>query len=197
MNPLFKFLNIWTKHKKFLQLVNRALSIDVVGSPLFVLWKKLQETKRVLKDLHRSHFRGISGRVVVQQNALHTIKSQIQSDPTNVTLQEQEVKCLAMYKKAIFVKKMYYAQRVKVNWITIRDTNNAFFHVHVKEKKSFSNIGSIKLMDETIVTNKLGIVDIYLTFYKNMLGTVSCNTLADASIMDVGTKVTQDDCIFF
>lgn len=66
----FRFLNMWTKHENFHDLVLRNWNVEIRGTNQFSLCKKLQRLKGVLKELNVKHFAHISSRVEVATKAL-------------------------------------------------------------------------------------------------------------------------------
>lgn len=46
----FKFLNVWTSHQDFLQVVHASWEEEVTDNPLYVLQQKVKRTAKILSD---------------------------------------------------------------------------------------------------------------------------------------------------
>jgi hypothetical protein len=60
---IFKFLNMRAAHPQFLEVISRHWTMDIYGSYMYILCKKLKMLKGVLKTLNNLHFSHISERV--------------------------------------------------------------------------------------------------------------------------------------
>lgn len=49
----FRYLNVWAKHKTFLDVVKEAWERPVYGSGLDVFYRKLMNTRRVLQKWNK------------------------------------------------------------------------------------------------------------------------------------------------
>lgn len=56
----FRFLNVWTKHHQFMQLVEDSWSIPTNGKPLVTFHLKLKELKKRLQMWNREVFGNIN-----------------------------------------------------------------------------------------------------------------------------------------
>ena len=76
----FKFFNMWASHDQFLDLVSNIWHSYLVGSPIFILCKKLKLLKRPLKDLNKFHFSHISKQVSRAETTLENLQTTLQAN---------------------------------------------------------------------------------------------------------------------
>ena len=84
----FKFLNMWTSHDSFLDVVSSHWPFDVYGTPMYILCRRLKNLKSHLKGLNRLHFSHISERVLRLEKELADHQLAIQHDRDNQSLLE-------------------------------------------------------------------------------------------------------------
>ncbi|XP_039064930.1 uncharacterized protein LOC120210236 [Hibiscus syriacus] len=70
----FKFFNCWTANEDFLRVVKDSWQGHCVGDPILILFTKLECLKPLLKNLNRSSFSDIVGRVVAKRAELEAIQ---------------------------------------------------------------------------------------------------------------------------
>lgn len=64
----FKFLNMWTTHPKFMDMVRSYWHLPVEGTKQFILCMKLKALKQPLKNLNKLEFSHISEKVKKAQD---------------------------------------------------------------------------------------------------------------------------------
>ncbi|KAK1320789.1 hypothetical protein QJS10_CPA03g01380 [Acorus calamus] len=89
----FKYFKMWEFHPHFDDLVKQAWQTDFIGSPLFKLVKKLQHTKRIIKNWDFSVFRPFYSSLARCKSDLDTAQKDLTADPLNAQLQAHERGC--------------------------------------------------------------------------------------------------------
>jgi hypothetical protein len=79
----FKFFNMWAAHPQFLETVSQHWSLDVYGSHMYILCKKLKQLKGGLISLNNLHFSHISERVARAAKDLDDTRLLLQNDMDN------------------------------------------------------------------------------------------------------------------
>ncbi|GFY96156.1 hypothetical protein Acr_11g0004620 [Actinidia rufa] len=83
----FKFFNMWTKYEDFLNVVDSSWSMQVEGTAMFKLCRKLKVLKGPLKALNKMHFSHISARAAAAEEDLLQVQQQLHDNPTDSSLQ--------------------------------------------------------------------------------------------------------------
>lgn len=117
----FKYLNAWSEHPSFLQLVQHCWEQDISGSPMYVIVTKLKALKQALRKLHRGHYLKISEEVHEAYKMLVTCQDQLHQDPCNRELQREEKQYLRAYQRLRRTEEGILAQRAKHDFIQLGD----------------------------------------------------------------------------
>ena len=107
----FKFFNMWAAHPQFLETISQHWSLDIYGSHMYILCKKLKHLKGGLKTLNNLHFSHISERVARAVTELDDTQLHLQNDRDNVhllALEKQQRLNLVNLKSA---EKMFFFAR--------------------------------------------------------------------------------------
>ena len=129
-------------HPSFLHTVVNSWSMQVDGSALYVLLKRLKGLKRPLRIL-RSHFGEVTSRLVDLRKELLVIQSACDADPDNPLLLEDLAHLMLAFQRAKEDEEVFYKQRAKVKWLNEGDGNTRFFHHAVRERRATNFISSI------------------------------------------------------
>ncbi|XP_019256428.1 PREDICTED: uncharacterized protein LOC109234834 [Nicotiana attenuata] len=111
----FRFLNFWTKHATFKEVVRQSWDADFMGDP-FLMFKHKLKKLAILEDI-----------VKVKEMLFEeepTIKNRI-------ILQKAQ----AELKKYLSIHEQYWKQKVAMIWFAEGDRNTSFFHNHVNGKR--------------------------------------------------------------
>ena len=69
----FKLFNFWTRHPEFLNTITQSWKEPILGSPMVILQKKIKRLKQCLKNFNKTHYVGISLRVIKKRQDLEEI----------------------------------------------------------------------------------------------------------------------------
>ncbi|XP_039004831.1 uncharacterized protein LOC120132053 [Hibiscus syriacus] len=178
----FKFLNFWTLHPRFMDVVEESWQVPSSGNPAQVLFLKLKRLKRCLKDLNRSHFSDIYGLIKEKREELQKIQL-ANLDPgasgQDVSLEleiEKELKALEI------TELLFYKQKVKVNWLKEGDQGTKFFHSMVSIRRKSTTIRMRYDQNRTRLDTFEDMANEVVRFFKNQLG------MADSGV--IGSSVS-------
>ncbi|XP_019225846.1 PREDICTED: uncharacterized protein LOC109207391 [Nicotiana attenuata] len=111
----FSFLNFWTKHATFMDLVRQNWEADFIGDPFLMFKQKHNRVKAALLEWSRETF----GDIFKQLTILEDIKY--------LSIEEQ-----------------YWKQKAMMTWLAEGDRNTSFFHNHVNGKRKKLQLKRIK-----------------------------------------------------
>ncbi|MQL91120.1 hypothetical protein Taro_023718 [Colocasia esculenta] len=106
----FRFFNMWTQHTDFISVVQAAWSLDVQGTPLFVLYQKLRTVKKALKIWNRDVFGKIHQWVDCAATILHDAQHKLATDPMNCGYAESEKQARENYLHSLCMETSYAQQ---------------------------------------------------------------------------------------
>lgn len=90
----FKFLDMWTTHEIFLDMVNKAWQTKIPGIKIYKVVSKMRLLKKDLKKLNREAFADIDIQYAKLNNQLVKVQEQIHKQPENVQNRRQEEEIL-------------------------------------------------------------------------------------------------------
>ncbi|XP_050238207.1 uncharacterized protein LOC126687693 [Mercurialis annua] len=146
----FRFFNIWTEHKDFLETVRDSWYSPTDGFKMYQIVQKLTRLKRVLRNLNRDSFNNICMQVEMTKKELDSIQVQIQRDPLNNQLLEDERLKAAVMKKVLKWEENFFRQKSRVQWIELGDLNTRFFHNSMKQRQSSNRISQLNVDGEVV-----------------------------------------------
>ncbi|XP_039024717.1 uncharacterized protein LOC120157747 [Hibiscus syriacus] len=166
----FKFFNCWTANENFLRVVKDSWQEDCGGNAMQLLFNKLRRLKPVLKELNRSYYSDIYGRVAEKRAELESIQL-FNLVHVNQRRLEEESKLRDDLVALEDAESEFYKQRAKVHWLQEGDMNTRFFHQRVEVNKKRNTIKIIK-DDSGIYHESFESMAVVLEeFFKDLIGT--------------------------
>ncbi|GJZ32164.1 hypothetical protein Tco_0577600 [Tanacetum coccineum] len=185
----FKFANILVNHIGFKRLVQENWSSNVSGFHMFQVVSKLKNLTRPIRKLLFDHG-NLHSNVKSLQYELDKVQVNLDADPFNANLREEEAVYVQAYNDALILEERFLKQKAKIEWLRVGDTNSAYFYKSVKSKVSRSRIDSITTADGTIFEwdwVPSAFVDHYTTFLGQQ-GNVDALNIHDL----FGTKLDEN-----
>ncbi|XP_015169026.1 uncharacterized protein [Solanum tuberosum] len=141
----FKFLNAWTDHPQFLEVMGKIWSFECQGNPMWILHQKLKRTGSLLstwsKDTYGDIFE-VPKRLEQEINNLELALQNNNSPSIRASLSKKKVEYVFYLKTQANILR----QKSRVRWLVDGDTNTSYFHKTITDKRR--RIGINKIMDE-------------------------------------------------
>nr|XP_009618786.1 uncharacterized protein LOC104110923 [Nicotiana tomentosiformis] len=138
----FKFLNFWTEHVNFLDVVKNTWEEECQGNPLWILHQKLKKTASRLSSWYREAYGDIheeSKRLELEISNFELLTINDNSDVNRTNLN----KIRAEYFRYLKIHDSILRQKARVKWLTDGDSNTAYFHNVIKDKRRTLRINKI------------------------------------------------------
>ncbi|XP_038716583.1 uncharacterized protein LOC120009920 [Tripterygium wilfordii] len=182
----FKFYNMWTAHKQFLELVGANWHLPVYGSIMFTLCKRLKHLKGHLKTLNRLHFSHISERVLRAAADLESHQIILQNDKDNpqLVLQEKHLRPKLINLKA--AENMFFSQKLKSTFLKECDKGSSFFHALRSHRHRKNFIPAILCDNGTLATSVQQVGGEFVKYYQSLLGTAKVISPLDEDVVYSG-----------
>ncbi|KAL9243891.1 hypothetical protein vseg_017728 [Gypsophila vaccaria] len=133
--------------------------------------KHLKDLKSVLKKINRDGFNDIEGQAGVMLIQLQEIQAKLGINPSITALQQQEMEINIKYQKLAEAQDEYLQHKTKAKWIRNADRNTSYFHGLFKGRRNHNQVLQIENQESIPITNPNHIQDIFLSFYRDLLGT--------------------------
>ncbi|XP_077249093.1 uncharacterized protein LOC143888523 [Tasmannia lanceolata] len=140
----FKFHNMWLSDTSLYEVVERAWNSKIRGNPIFIIFKKLQGTKRAIKDWNRNSFRRVDILAPQIRKTLDEIQTKVAVDPRNSCLRDEEKAIREKFIQIAKQEESLFHQKSRVNWLNLGDSNTEFFHSAMSMRRNQNQIQAIE-----------------------------------------------------
>ncbi|KAJ9536708.1 LOW QUALITY PROTEIN: hypothetical protein OSB04_un000093 [Centaurea solstitialis] len=177
-NPQFRFDNFMSSHMEFLPLVEKFWKIPIVGTYAFSVVSKLKNLKQYLRKLRSKHGS------MSDWEIFRLLKADL--------MQTQMTFFARLFSGVYEFSSSGFIQRAKVNWIKEGDSNTAFFHKAVKERRNASLITKVVNMHgEEVCGHEVG--PAFVEFFQSLLGHSDANVNPVIPLDFFQRKLTIED----
>ncbi|XP_020243220.1 uncharacterized protein LOC109821446 [Asparagus officinalis] len=182
----FRFFKMWTNHPSYVPTVSDVWKEIVQGCKMFSVCKKLKLLKEAIKTLNRNNFYNISEQVQRARDALENTQRELQAHLLHPMLISQEKENISKYNTLVDCEMSFYQQKARVKWNLQGDRYTSLFHNIAKSRKHNNRVVALYNNLGVKITEPEGIVNEFISFYKNLMGTVVSSTPLDKSIIKSG-----------
>nr|XP_016481277.1 PREDICTED: uncharacterized protein LOC107802319 [Nicotiana tabacum] len=144
----FKFLNFWTKHDSFMEVVKQNWVADFIGDPFLMFKQKLKRVKIALSKWSKLTYGDIFKQLAIREDIVRVKEMLFEEDPSSenrVVLQQAQ----AELKKYLSIEEQYWKQKAGMTWFEEGDRNTRFFHNCVNGKRQKLKLKRIQSSDGT------------------------------------------------
>lgn len=188
----FRFYDMWTEHQDYDRLVENAWNGQIAGTKQFVLSRKLKHVKLLLKELNLVHFGDISARAKEANAHLTQVQTQLQTDPSNISLLNSLVE---LRKKATDLSKAeqsFFRQKAKTKFLLNSDRCTKYFHSVVKRNYKRNFIAAISMEDGSVSESLEQVANAFVEFYKTLLGSRCVVLSPDQQVFELGPQLNDE-----
>ncbi|XP_050233314.1 uncharacterized protein LOC126681803 [Mercurialis annua] len=152
-----------------------GLNFTMPGVSIRILWIRIPEAKKTRKELRKlseKEFSSISIRVNKMRETLCKLQSDLQNNPSNTVLMDEERAVNNHFLKLIKWEESILRQKSRIKLINLGDRNTKFFHIYMNQRTSRKRIIRFKVNGEYIEDSeqlKEGIVHHYRKFFRDKL----------------------------
>lgn len=146
----FKYCDMWANDDNFIDIISKGWSIDVSGSPSYIVSQKLKEIKRSLKQLHSQKYGNMQRKCEDARSQLEewqVLQSKFFQDPIVAAI-SHEARKEYMEKLQEYLTLMH--QQSKLDWSLEGDTCSKRFMSYVKIRKQ-----KLIVNDRTTICDRL------------------------------------------
>lgn len=123
----FRFFNAWTKEEGFFETVQDASSVNIVGTPMFIVYQKMQSVKHALISWRKSRpwaaFRIADAKLVLEH-----VQAQIFNHSGDRSLFKREKKARVDYQETLLAEESMMQQKARERNLNLGDKNTRYFY---------------------------------------------------------------------
>ncbi|KAK1312400.1 hypothetical protein QJS10_CPA07g00449 [Acorus calamus] len=162
---------MWDSHPDFWAVVHNAWQKDFHGSPMFILVKKLQHTKAILKQWNRCVFGYVQQQLQTGRATLEATQNALLINPLNPSLISSKAQAKLAFLDLLRVEESFLRQKSRQLWLSDCDKNSLFFHSMVKYRIARNSIRTVQLQDGSFSLNPSTIKSHTVDFFKALHNT--------------------------
>ncbi|KAL2936711.1 Ribosomal RNA small subunit methyltransferase A, partial [Bienertia sinuspersici] len=140
------------------------------GTSMYRITRKLKRVKTCLKELNRLSFCTIQTDAQQAYQRLILAQQQVHASPNDAGTAELEKEALKNYKIKQTIYEQFLQQKAKCQWIREGDSNTAFFHRSIKQRRLQNTIYAIRDCKGVLQDNPSSVAGAFLEYYKDLLG---------------------------
>ncbi|XP_059305557.1 uncharacterized protein LOC132057113 [Lycium ferocissimum] len=162
------FLNIWVDHEDYLTVMQEAWESHQEGNPLHVLHQNLKLVCGTLSCWSRTAF----GDFYEEPKRLESLIKTLEQDFINNNTPKNRMelsRAKAEYTRFLKIQEKVLSKKARVKSLEEGDTNSAFFHSVIKDKRKRLSIQKIKDQDGNWVEGTTQVVNATVNFSLNSL----------------------------
>jgi len=114
----FQFSNVWTKHSKFLPIVQEGWKAHIEDGMMYQVVRKLKLLKKKLRVLHAKEFQNIVSKANADREKLKHAQMQLERDPY-IDCQHRESQMYQKLRTSFYQAEVFLQQRSKASWIRL------------------------------------------------------------------------------
>ncbi|XP_075095079.1 uncharacterized protein LOC142173397 [Nicotiana tabacum] len=139
----FRFLNFWTKHATFMDMVRQNWEADFIGDLFFMFKQNIKRVKAALSKWSREIFGDIFKQLAILEDIVRVKEMLFEEEPTTenrIVLQKAQ----SELNKYLNIEEQYWKKKAGMTWFAEGDRNTSFFHNHVNGKRKKLQLKRIK-----------------------------------------------------
>ncbi|XP_050229136.1 uncharacterized protein LOC126678278 [Mercurialis annua] len=178
-----RFFNFCTTHSDFSSIIEEEWKN-------YRIVQKLKAISIRLSRINKAQFAKISNKVLIHRKRLNRIQIDIQKDPNNIYLMEEENVMARHFRYLLKCEQSFFKQKYRVQWLSLGDSNTKFFYNSIKARKMVNSIPLLKLDYGRIINSSEEIIKemtsyFKLLFSKNDMGRsqISRNTISSGNVI--------------
>ncbi|KAK1434264.1 hypothetical protein QVD17_11184 [Tagetes erecta] len=171
---------------------------NVQGYAMYSVMSKLKALKKPLRQLGKL-YGNLHDRVVLLSSELAKIQSEVERDPLNSELRDEEIAYLKAYKLAVEDEESMLKQQAKVDWLAGGDQNSSYFHKVVKGRQIKSRIWAVQDMNGNIYEG-VEVGNVFVKHFQDFMGKeVNVNDVRDPASFGLNewSKIMVDSEMYF
>lgn len=183
---------MWTKHSSYQDIVKAVWEKDIRGTKQYQVFMKLKKLKPELKKLNVRHFSHKSERYREANHRLVEVQQLLHDNPQDERLKEQMCTLRKEASRLGDAEKAFFQQKAKLNFNLQSDRGSIFYHSFIKGKQGRNFIAVLTLGDGTSTISSEQVVEEFIKFYTDLLGTKHGRQSIRQDVIDQGPKVTLE-----
>ncbi|VFQ98433.1 unnamed protein product [Cuscuta campestris] len=172
-NPLpscprpFRFLDVWTSHPGFNQLISENWDKSYKGGGMKELAERLLSTKKILKKWNVVTFGDIFKGVREAEARAILAQEKLEINDSEEALLEANL-ANALLTQACKREEIFWSQKANIKWIKNGDASTKYFHSVVRARRHSLKINNIKNMQGVNLSSEIDISNAAVDYFSDI-----------------------------
>jgi len=189
----FRFEDFWIHHPECLSVIMAAWDALALGSPAFVLVRRLKSTKKALKTWNSLSFGNIQSKI----HSLTKFLDDIQQSASNLVAYSLESNIRFELDSLYLQEETLWHSKSRDTWLTCKDLNTKYFHLSTLIKRRRNAIDFLKLNTGTWISDRRVIGNSFCNHFANLFSSSGpSDSLEYLPLFDpvITDAINQDIC---
>ncbi|XP_027174232.1 uncharacterized protein LOC113773826 [Coffea eugenioides] len=139
----FRFLNAWTAHLDFREVIKASWQRECTGSPFHIVCVKLSRLKADIKEWSKHGFGNIFVNARKAEETVLAAERWVEDDDSSDALETLQ-RATSEWHRWLLMEESFWKQKARMRWLDQGDKNTKFFHSIVKQRRAQSMIHRVK-----------------------------------------------------
>lgn len=166
----FRFYNFLLQNPEFLVLICESwYSINVMGSAMFRLSRKLKLLKNIIREFSKQNYSGIEIKTEKAHEKLLRAQTAMLSAP-NTANAADELQALHEWEELFAAETSFFYQRSHINWLSCGDGNSRLFHRYAATRQAINHIHFLISCSGERIDSQAGIQEMCIDYFTDLFG---------------------------
>lgn len=195
----FRFYNFIIQSPDFLDLIcNAWFSINVTGSAMYRVSRKLKLLKQYIKEFSKQNYSGIEKRTAQALENLVNAQNIMLADPST-TNAATELQAMKEWEELSNAETAFFFQRARINWLKFGDGNSRLFHRYATSRQAINHIHFLISNSGVRIDSLPEIQEQCVNYFSDLLGGPTSPPMFEQSDLELlfDFKCSEDQVINF
>lgn len=139
----FRVFDHLLDHPAFPGIIEEEWGKPVSGKGFQLVYSKLDNIKRRLKNLHSIEYINVTTKITHFQSQVQQFQTTMKMNPLSQQLMEEEATSLSEWRRWLQVENRILRQKARIKWLSQGDDNINFFHACLKQRTANNRISCL------------------------------------------------------
>ena len=189
----FRFEEVWTSDQGCEAVIEASWKKDVVGVPMYTVWRKIHDCRRSLCSWSRNSFSNIKARIKEVERLLRQAEENSMQgrDHHRVSKLRGELHSLLAKEERL------WRQRSRAEWLQAGDRNTGYFHCRATQRQLRNCVTQLRIRDGQWITSYAQVPPLFVEYYNSIFQTANPEQVEEVveNIPQVVTKEMNSQLI--
>lgn len=189
MPKYFKFESFWVREKASFAVVAKSWAVNFVGTPVWVVFKKIWATRYALRKWNKEFFGNIQYSIHRTTNQINYFQQAVLT-PYNL---EMEKNLIGVLEELLQREEELWKQKFRLRRLTTSDLNTKFYHASTVIRRCWNQVSSLKFEDKGWISRRKEVGSEFLQFFQLLSSSDNSKFPADLEHLMEPMIITEEN----